>query len=215
MTSDWPWFIHFRQRMSDFWWFWQKRYVRVYKSCQIDKLFLIQVTILKILKILNFYPFYLFYSEVEGKYLDLSHFHYNPAEFVLTWQIQTSYAYVIWISRTWFLSIKIIKNFMIFMNFQEYTRGKNHVYSWIEISCWDGFSGFCPKMQIFIIFDDFSMNLAHFALGRWFFWWILWIFAFWLGLKLSHQPAKKYLEIRLSCQRSNFNLRLSQFGKNL
>ena len=100
-------------------------------------------------------------------------------------------AYVIWISRTWFLSIKIIKNFMIFMNFQEYTRGKNHVYSWIEISCWDGFSGFCPKMQIFIIFDDFSMNLAHFALGRWFFWWILWIFAFWLGQKLSHQPEKK------------------------
>ena len=164
----------------------------MYKSCQIDKLFLIQVTILKILKILNFYPFYLFYSEVEGKYLDLSHFHYNPAEFVLTWQIQTSslrnlnFPDVIFIYRNhqkWFWWI-------FFMNFQEYTRGKNHVYSWIEISCWDGFSGSCPKMQIFIIFDDFSMNLAHFALGRWFFWWILWIFAFWLGQKLSHQPEK-------------------------
>ena len=130
--------------------------------------------------------------------------------------IQTSSAYVIWISRTWFLSIGIIKKFwsIFFTNFQEYTRGKNHVYSWIEISCWDGFSGFCPNMQIFIIFDDFSMNLAHFALGRWFFWWILWIFAFWLG-KNFPTNRKKYLEIWLSCQRSNFNLRLSQFGKNL
>lgn len=175
------------------------------------------MTILKILKILNFYPFYLFYSEVEGKYLDLSHFHYNPAEFVLTWQIQTSslrnlnFPDVIFIYRNH-------QKLILLDFFHEFSR----IYAW-EKSClflnrdlllrwifwilpenadfyhfwwfFNEFSAFCTWAMILL------MNFVNFCIL--------------IRPKTFPPTRKKYLEIRLSCQRSNFNLRLSQFGKNL
>ena len=142
----------FAKKISDFG---KKRYVWVYKSCQIDKLFLIQVTILKILKILKI--------SIHSR-SDSRRWRGNILTYLIFIIIQLNLCsrdldlppgYIIWISRTWFLSRNFHLKIFDFYEIQEF-----FYESW-EKSClflnrdlllrWY----FCPKMQIFIIFEWF------------------------------------------------------------
>ena len=94
---------------------------------------------------------------------------------------------VIFISKI--IKKKFHENFSFFES-RKYTRGKNQfdVYSWIVISCWDGFLWILPESADFYHFWWFFNEFSAFC--TWAILWILWIFAFWLGKKFSHKLRK-------------------------
>ena len=98
--------------------------------------------------------------------------------------------YIIWISRTWFLSRNFHLKIFDFYEIQEFfmNRGKNHVYSWIEISCWDGI--FARKCRFLSFLNDFFNEFSAFCTWAMILLMNFVNFCILIRQKLSHQPKK-------------------------